>query len=122
MKERELKSSSPPLTQEKLSPVIKQHKELIEYMQRNNDLPIDWPFCTFRGNNVVINTDTEYGGYIGECTEIAAWAIKEDYNDSKSRVALLCTRHFTQLPVKEDGSFYRVFRLTVRNYNTFLKG
>jgi hypothetical protein len=120
-------SSTPPLTSDSVRKKIQQQKELIQYMQNNNDLPVDWPFCTFTGsgNNNTLHdlqpfTHVSTGG---DCYEVASWAIRFDYNNEvkDSPIALLCTKHFTQLPPKPDGSFYRVFTLTIRNYKEFLK-
>lgn len=118
---RELKSSPPPLTNETVHPAIKQHQEFIDYAQKYGDLPTNWPFCTFRGWVTVVHTEDEFGGYNGDCNELAAWAVRLDYHDPNSQLALLCTNHFTRLPQKPDGSLYRVFKLTARNYGRFIK-
>ncbi len=99
---------------------MQRHKELVEFQQKNNDLPVDWPFCTYNPANY--HGPMPLGVWGGmNCLEIAAWAIQLDYNNPESEVALLCTHHFTQLPQKPDGSCYRIFTLTIRNYQKFLK-
>lgn len=120
-----LTSTPPPLTTETIHPVVKQQKELVEYMQRHNDLPLDWPFCTYSGKGVLGRT--QEGEWINDgrdCCEVAGWAVRLSYHDEgvgkDNPLALLCSGHFAQLPAKPDGSLYRIFRLTINNYKRFL--
>lgn len=120
-----LKSSSPPLTPEKLAPEIKQHKDLINYMEEHGDLPSDFPLCTYDdtmiGDKVQQKLWPGRVRYTGPCAEHAHWVVQIDFNDPSSPVALLCTKHFTQLPVQPSAGLYRVFKLHVRNYSRWIR-
>ena len=116
--ESKLKSSPPPMTPEQLAPKVKEHKELIDYMSKHEDLPIGWPLCTFDEgvSRALHSTNPTYLGKMDPCPEPAAWIVQLDYYNPNSKKAYLCTPHFTQLPVQPIGSMYRVFKLTVNNY------
>lgn len=98
-----LKASSPPLTPGDIKPEIEKHKETLEYAQVHEDLPLDFPLCSR-----------------DECPNVAHWAIQQSMEDDKSPIGFLCSGDFSSLPPKPDGSFYRVFKLSVRNYKSLV--
>lgn len=98
-----LKSSSPPLTPDQIEPEIDKQKELIGYMDKFKDLPINWPYCS-----------------ISRCAEPAHWSVQKNMNDPKSPMGFLCGKCFTLLPYAPLDP-YRVYKLSVNNYQRLVQ-
>lgn len=85
---------------------------------------IDWPSCQFDSTHlpeeplVRLPHQVMAGRTIKRerCSDRAIFAVQESYSNPETAITFLCSRHFQMLPTKPNGSFYRIFKLTLRNY------
>jgi hypothetical protein len=116
--------STPPLSQAQLRAKIDSQKELIKGMEKHDAIPIDWPFCDMPTGIYKGVLSCPRGALLSNeavCPETAAWAVQEDMDDPKSKIRFICNKDFTSLPQHPVGKFYRVFKLSARNYQNLVK-